>query len=167
MSALAGPALVEGKADATVQFIPMGAKQKDVPTVHPVNGKFRALLPEGRYRVKCGGEEQTQDCLPAGVVHLDLRSGHMLDFEMSTISHKDSDVRISLKARGEGRHSFRLRCDNLTVTEAQKELNLKRGGVGTVEWNGRINSLESPWVLVVVPDGNLERRKELMGAAWE
>jgi len=44
---------------------------------------------------------------------------------------------------------------------------LKRGSVGTLEWSGRITSMESPWVAVVIADENPTIRKELIGAAWE
>src|SRR5262245_40861307 len=166
MRDLAGPALVEGEADATVEFVPAGPKQKAIVTVHPVNGHFQTTLPEGRYIVKSHGEQQTQICLPAGVYHMDLRSGRMLNFEISTIWHKGSEVRIRLRAQGQGNHYFAIRSDNLTISEPQKELKLKRGSVGTLEWSGRIDSLDSPWAVVVVADENLENRKELLGAAW-
>jgi hypothetical protein len=167
MRDLAGPALVEGKADAAVAFVTAGLKQKAVSTVHPVNGEFRARLPEGRYTVKCRGEELTTVYLPAGVSHLDLRPGRALDFEISTVWHKGNEVRIRLSARGQGKHSFSLRSENLTLEDPQKELSLKRGSVGNLEWSGRINSLDSPWVVVAVADENLENRRELMGVAWE
>ena len=164
MRDLAGPALVEGKSDAVVEFCPLGLNQNAVTKVQPVNGQFRATLPEGKYRVECHGQEQTLVCLPAGQYHLDLRPGRALEFELATISHHDSEVRLRLTARGLGRHSFSLRSDNLTIAEAQKEVSLKRGSVGTVEWSGRVDSNETPWVVVVVPDENLEKRKELIGA---
>jgi hypothetical protein len=167
MRDLAGPAIVEGKAEAAVEFSLVGSKPKDSFTVHPVNGQFRATLNEGRYTVKSGGEEQTQVFLPAGVYHLDLRPGRSLDFGISTVWRKGGEVRIRLTARGQGRHSFSVRSDNLTTSDPQKELSLKRGSAGTLEWSGRINSLDTPWVIVVVADDNLESRKELMGASWD
>jgi hypothetical protein len=167
MRDLAGPALVQGRADTVVEFVPADSKQRVLLKVHPVNGQFRAKLPEGRYTVKCHGEEQTQVCLPAGVYHLDLRPGRVVDFEISRIWLKGSEVRIRLSARGQGRHNFSVRSDNLTAGDAQKELSLNRGRVGTLEWSARINSSESPWVVVVVADKNQENRKELIGAAWD
>ena len=166
MHDLAGSALVEGKADAAVEFVPAGSNRKAALSVHPVNGQFRATLPESRYTVKCGGEERTLVCLPAAVYHLDLWPGRLLDFEISAIRHSGNEVRIRLRARGQGKHSFSVRSDNLTVDDAQKELSLNRGRVSALEWSGRIDSLDSPWVVVVVADENLEDRKELMGAAW-
>ena len=105
--------------------------------------------------------------LPAGTYHLDLRPGQALDFEISMFSSGDGSVRIRLSARGDGSHRFSIRTDNLTLSDTQKELSLKRGSVGTVEWSGRITSLDSPWVAVVISDDNPAVRKELVGAAWE
>jgi len=166
MRDLAGPAVVAGEAQAQVEFIPAGPKQKPIQTVHPVDGRFRTTLPEGRYTVKCQGEQQKQVCLPAGVYHLDLRPGRMLDFEISTVWHKDNEVRIKLSARGQGSHHFSVRTENLTVSDPQRDLGLKRNRVGTLEWSGRIDSSQSPWVAIVVADGNLQNLKELRGAAW-
>ena len=63
--------------------------------------------------------------------------------------------------------AFVLRVDNLTVDGAARELALHSGVAGTLEWRGRIASLDAPWVAVVVPDDDLTLRKEVLGAAWE
>jgi hypothetical protein len=125
------------------------------------------MLPEGKYTVRCHGEEQARVFLPAGIYHMDLRPGQALDFEISRISSDNGEVRIRLSARGDGRHRFSIRTDNLTLSDAQKELILKRGSVGTLEWSGRITSPDSPWVAVVTADEDPAVRKELVGAAWE
>jgi len=125
------------------------------------------MLPEGKYTVRCQGEEQTRVLLPAGTYHLDLRTGHALDFEISRVRSGDGTVRIRVSARGNGRHRFTIRTDNLTLAEAQKELDLKQASIGTLEWSGRIISPDSPWVAVVIADEDPTIRKELVGAAWE
>ena len=160
---MAGPALVEGKAEARVEFVSVGSEHHTTLSVQPVNGKFRAMLHEGKYSVRCKGEQQTVVCLPAGVYHLDLRPGGVTDFEIATIWHKGSEIHLRLTARGEGKHYFSIRSDNLAVEDAQKELRLKHAAVGTLEWTARINSLDSPWVVVAAADDNLENRKELIG----
>jgi len=96
-----------------------------------------------------------------------LRAGLALDFELSKLSSADGVVRIRVSARGNGRHRFSIRTDNLTLPDAQKELNLKQASIGTLEWSGRIISPDSPWVAVVIADENPAVRKELVGAAWE
>jgi hypothetical protein len=167
MRDLAGPALVEGQADSPVEFIANGSGPGTVTRANPTNGQFRAMLPEGKYTVRCHGEEQARIFLPADTYHLDLRPGHALEFEISKLSSGDGEVRIRVSARGEGTHRFNIRTDNLTLPNAQKELILKRGSLGTLEWSGRITSSDSPWVAVVIGDENTAIRKELLGAAWE
>ena len=125
------------------------------------------MLPEGKYTVRCHGEEQARTFLPAGTYHLDLRSGQAFDFEITKLSSGDGQVRIRVSARGNGSHRFNIRTDNLTLPDAQKELILKRGSAGTLEWSGRITSLDSPWVAVVIADENPAIREELMGATGE
>jgi hypothetical protein len=74
----AGPALVEGEADSNVEFIPTGARSGTVVQAVPVQGKFRAMLPEGIYTVRCNGLEQSRVFLPAGTYRLDLRPGRAM-----------------------------------------------------------------------------------------
>jgi len=184
MRDLAGPALVEGQADSPVEFIPNIRNDKNILPLpirwgegwgegqsviqaNPTNGQFRAMLPEGKYIVRCHAEEQERIFLPAGAYHLDLRPGQALDFEISKVSPDAGEVRIRVNARGVGSHRFNIRTDNLTLPDEQKELSLKRGSSGTVEWSGRITSMDTPWVAVVIADENSTVRKELIGAVWE
>jgi hypothetical protein len=167
MRDLAGPALVEGQADSPVDFIPVGLEPAAVIRARATNGQFRAFLPQGKYAVQCQGARYAKTFLPTGTYHLDLRRGRASDFEISKIASNDGDVRINLKARGEGIHRFSIRTDNLVLQDTQKELTLKRGSEVSQEWSGRIRSLDSPWVAVVMADQDPANRKELMGAAWE
>lgn len=167
MRDLAGPALVEGQADSPVEFIPKGVRSAAVSRVVPVKGKFRVMLPEGAYTVRCRRQEQAQAFLPAGKYYLDLRPGRSLDYDVSKLQSRDGEVRIKVSARGDGHHSFRFRTDNLDLPEAAKELSLKPGTVGALEWQGRIRSPDTPWIAVVIADEDPANRKELMGAAWE
>ena len=167
MRELAGPALVEGQANSPVEFIANSSEPSAVIRANPTNGQFRAMLPEGKYTVRCHGEEQARIFLPAGTYHLDLRPGQALDFEISKLLSDAGEVRIRVSARGNGSHRFSIRTDNLTLPDAQKELILKRGSTGTLEWSGRITSPDTPWVAVAVADEDPTMRKELMGNAWE
>jgi hypothetical protein len=167
MRDLAGPALVEGQSASTVQFIAPSSQPSTVISANPTNGQFRVFLPEGRYAIRCRGEERVATFLPAGTYHVDLRPGRALDFEISQMASADGEVRIQLKARGDGIHLFNLRTDNLTIQDARRELILKRGTVGTLEWSGRITSGQTPWVAVVIADDHPTNRKELTGSAWE
>jgi hypothetical protein len=166
MRDLAGPALVEGQADSPIDFLPIGSGAPTAIRANPTNGQFRVFLPQGKYTVQCQGGRYATTFLPTGTYHLDLRSGRAFDFEISKIMSTDKDVRISLKARGEGIHRFSIRTHNLVLQDTQKELTLKSGREGRLEWSGKIRSLDTPWVAVVMADENVTNRKELMGAAW-
>jgi hypothetical protein len=167
MRDLAGPALVEGQADSTVEFISMGAGSNSVTRAQPVHGQFRVFLPEGSYTLQCDGFEQKQVFLPASRCRLDLRPGHVLDYELSTLRSADGGVRIKLKAHGSGRHAFRIRTDNLTLSEGEKELSLSPGSRGILEWQGDVGSPATPWTAVVIADDDLTNRKELTGNVWQ
>lgn len=74
---------------------------------------------------------------------------------------------IKVTVRGSGDHRFTVRTDNLTVDGAEKQVTLRAGAAGTVEWRARITAQDTPWVAVVYPDDELMSRKEVTGAAWE
>jgi hypothetical protein len=167
MRDLSGPALIEGQADSPVDFIATDSGPGAVTQANPTNGQFRVLLAEGKYTVRCHGEEQSRIFLPTATYHLDLRSGHTLDFEISKLSSADGKVRIRVSARGDGTHRFSIRTENLTLPDAHKELIFKQGSMDTLDWSGRVTSPDTPWVAVVIADGDPAIRKELMGAAWE
>ncbi len=167
MRDLAGPALVEGKAGSEVEFREAISGQRILVQGDSATGRFRAMLPEGKYLVRCHGEELTRTFLPSATYELDLRPGRALDFEVSGTTSGTGEVMIKVNARGSGGHRFGIRADNLTLIGPRKELILKPGSAGTLVWRGRIISPDTPWVAVVIPDDDLSLRKEVMGAGWE
>ncbi len=167
MRDLAGPALVEGQANSLVEFDETATKQAMEVKPDPATGHFRTMLPEGEYIVRCKGEERTLTFLPTARYNLDLRPGRLLSFQLSNETSSSGDVTIKVTARGSGSHRFTLRADNLTVGVLEKELVLRSGSTGTLEWRGRIGTLDSAWIAVVLPDDELSSRKEVAGAAWE
>ncbi len=161
MRDLGGPALVEGQADSVVDFQETTYGQRFEVKPELPGGRFRALLPEGKYTVRCNGEEQTRTFLPGATYDLDLRTGSGLDFEVSKDTSGAGEVTIKVSARGNGPHRFAIRAENLTLNGAEKELTLRTGSTGTLEWRGRIASADTPWVVVVVPDQTVSLRKEM------
>jgi hypothetical protein len=90
----------------------------------------------------------------------------MLDFDISKRLSGDGELQIQVNVRGYGRHRFSIRTDNLSLPDAPKELTLKRGSTGSLEWRGRIRSPDTSWIALVIADDNPTIRKELMGTAW-
>jgi hypothetical protein len=66
-------------------------------------------------------------------------------------------------ARGAGTHTFTLRTDNLDVDRPARRVALREDRETVVEWTGRIARTDTPWVVVVVPDGDVAHRRELFG----
>lgn len=70
---------------------------------------------------------------------------------------------IRVTAKGRGRHRFALRTDNLVVNPQARELVLKEGVEGMVEWKVAVKEKNTPWVAVIYPDDDLAARKEVRG----
>jgi len=166
MRDLTGPALIEGKASSSVEFTENATGLRIVANTNPANGIFRIMIPEGNYTIRSNGQECKKQVLPGGTYSLDLRPGHALDFEVKGVASVKDEVTVKLTARGSGSHRFAIRTDNLKITGKQKDLILKTGQTGTLEWHGSIISKDTPWVVVVIPDDNLLAKKELLGTIW-
>jgi hypothetical protein len=162
-----GPAMVEGRAAGPVIFKEVDTKY--VITVSPdkSTGHFKTTVPEGKYVVISNGGEQTQTFLPGGSYHLDCRSNFLLSYQITERVSPKGNVVIKLTAQGNGLHHFKIRADNLVITNDPSEIKLKPGSTSSFEWIGYINSLDTPWVAVVVPDDDISQRKEVRGAIWE
>jgi len=90
---------------------------------------------------------------------------HALDFKLAATTEETGLVTIRLTASGEGRHEFTLRAWNLDLVRPARVLALRPGAPGEVIWKARLISPDAPWVAVAFPDGDLARRKELVGWA--
>ena len=162
-----GPATVEGQAGKTVTFKEIGAGQIITVSPNKSTGHFKSTMPEGKYIVMSDGGQQTQTFLPGSFYHLECRPNLLLNYEVSKEVTANGDITIKLKVRGKGIHHFNIRTDNLSVSSPEKSVSLKAGEITNFEWFGRITMKETPWVAVIVPDGNLSAKKEVRGAFWE
>jgi hypothetical protein len=158
----AGGALATGRTapgEAVVEFREAATAKIVAVRPDPRTGSFRAVLPEGRYTVRCGAGERTATLLAAGTVFLDLRPGHVFDFTLAGTTRPDGRVTIRLAARGQGTHRFAIRADNLQIAAPERTLDLT--SAREITWQGKVSSADAPWVAVVVPDGDLAARQEV------
>jgi hypothetical protein len=73
---------------------------------------------------------------------------------------------VQLEAEGTGPHRFTLRASNLQLSEpAEQKTNLAPGHKHAITWHARIADVRTPWVGVIVQDGDVEKRMELTGVA--
>ncbi len=94
----------------------------------------------------------------------DVQPPRTISYSVSATTRTDGTVTIRLEARGNGRHQFVLRSDNLDVAQGAKSLTLQPGRPGFVRWTGRVRSAAGPWVGVVVADGDVAGRREVIGS---
>jgi hypothetical protein len=168
MEDLAGPAVVSGvagpgKRDA-IEF-----RKPDsgvVANAHlDASGSFRTTLTPGSYTVTQGPLTSKLTVLPGGTYYLDLRPDRLLTFETSSEQDNSGDTILHVVAKGSGSHQFAVRTDNLSVSDAAKTVDLGAASSKTIEWHARVNDRLSPWVAVVVPDGDLAAKQEATGVA--
>ena len=166
MRDLEGPAVIQGKTNEPVEFKNLQSGLQTI--VKPDSaGKFRIILPEGRYLVKSNGLEQTCTFLPAGTYDMDLRQENAFAFEVSSTTSGNGEVILTAIVHGTGSHKLSLRTNNLAIKEPAKQIYLKSGGRITLRWHGKIESEDESWVAVIIPDKNISNHKELTGFARE
>ena len=166
MQELAGPSLVEGiiepGSSGKVNFI-----EKTTGRILSVNaennGKFRLFIPEGKYKVRSDNQQTRLIALPGGSYYLDLRDSYTLDLFIEAETKDDGEVTIKLNAKGEGTHSFEIRTENLNIDQTKRKITLSSCNLEIIEWNAEIQSTDKPWVAVIVPNNNIERRMEVIG----
>ncbi|MFC0516963.1 glycoside hydrolase family 9 protein [Mucilaginibacter angelicae] len=162
-----GPAIVDGQANGPVTFKETTTGQLITVTPNSSTGHFKTTMPEGKYIISSDGTEQTQTFLPAASYHLECRADKLLKYDVSQNITSNGGITIKLKVQGNGSHSFNIRTDNLSLASASKQITLQTGTAQSFEWKGRITDKDTPWVAVVIPDGDMSHRKEIRGAVWE
>jgi hypothetical protein len=131
--------------------------------VTPVDGIFRLLLARGNYAVKQGATHTTLTAVSGGSYRMDLRYNKAIDFKVTTEAEDHDHLTVRVSASGNGEHQFSIRAENLEFAEADKRtVDLSRGD-GEAVWHARIKSGDTPWVAVVIPDNEIDRRKEISG----
>jgi hypothetical protein len=162
------PASMRGIADPgvhePVQFRERQSGQVTTVTPGPMDGEFNLHLPEGRYDVRQGSARTTVTVLPGGHYNLDLRRDHLLDVKVTYEDPGHGELVLRVFAEGAGRHTFTIRCDNLSLKEQEtRELDLTSGKPQEAVWHTRVVSPATPWVALVISDSNLWERRELTG----
>jgi len=82
-------------------------------------------------------------------------------FVVTASATGDGRVAVRLSATGEGEHTFELRSSNLTVERPFRPVTLRAGTPVTLEWRARPADAGAPWVAVVIPDGDVTRRRDV------
>jgi len=87
-----------------------------------------------------------------------------LHWSFSQQTQSDGRVTITLEVSGSGEHRFDVRTHNLVDLERSKTVRLQTGRPQRLTWHCRIELADAPWIVVVLPDGQLDQRQEVLGA---
>jgi hypothetical protein len=170
MQDLHGAPVVEGNASAQskqpIEFHDEKSGHVTQISVNPADGRFRAQIPQGKYTIRQGSARTTLTALPGGVYHLDLRANQVLDFQLSTENTIANEVKLRVHAVGAGAHTLEIRVSNLDMPEiGSQKIDLRTGHDADIIRTGRILAPGTPWVIVVIPDGQLNEHQEITGIA--
>jgi len=91
------------------------------------------------------------------------KNENSLRFEVSEKSISNGEVTITARVQGSGSHNFFIRTSNLKIKGPAKGVNLKSGNITTLGWHAKTESVDEPWVAVIVADNDLASHKELIG----
>lgn len=84
------------------------------------------------------------------------------DFRVTATTAADGEVTIHATVSGGAAvRTLSLRTENLRVARLSRTVPRRPGRPVTVEWRGRPTAADVPWVAVVVPDGDVSRRREV------
>ncbi|HUQ82884.1 MAG TPA: glycoside hydrolase family 9 protein [Gemmatimonadaceae bacterium] len=83
------------------------------------------------------------------------------DFTVTSTS-AGGEVTIRLTSNAARSRSFTVRSANLTVDRPTRVVAAEAGKPVSIEWKARIKSAAMPWTAVVIPDGDVARRREVI-----
>jgi Glycosyl hydrolase family 9/Cellulase N-terminal ig-like domain len=161
LSAIDGPAVVQGHADSVIRFVETTTNDSVVVKPEKPDGHFFVKLPEGIYQIKSAAFRQASTFLPGGTYTFDLRADSALTLTAHRKTSAANEVVIFVSLRGKGLHRVALRADGVVFTQAEKSVQLQAGDETAVEFHGKIVSPKVPWVVLVVPDGDWRKGKEV------
>ncbi|MGC1414400.1 MAG: glycoside hydrolase family 9 protein [Candidatus Acidiferrum sp.] len=168
MQDLHGSPVVEGNADPSsqepIEFRDLATGHLTQVSADPAAGKFRAQIPQGSYDVRQGLAHTTLTALTGGVYPLELRPDRAFNLTVSADSPKAGEVTLHLQAEGAGKHSLDLRTFNIEFPEqGTQTIEPHPGHDIQLVKRGHVLTPGIPWVIVVIPDGNLNEHRELTG----
>ena len=168
MQDISVPATIRGFADPSNHEAIEFREERSGQLIHVAassDGEFSVRLSEGHYYVHHGTAHTSVTVLPGGIYSLDLRPEYFLDFKVTSRPAPKSDIVVRLEASGAGDHAFSIRSDNLVLPDpTMQNVHLSAGSKKEFVWRAHVVSPETPWVAVVVPDGEMNERVEVTGA---
>lgn len=128
-------------------------------------GLFKINLPAGSYEINIDDLSRKIILLPGKSYDLSLSTKHYINFDIKQEEiHIGSDrLTLEIIVRGKGRHEVAIRTFNCSVAEPEKIIDLKDNEKMLIELDVQITEIQKPWVMVIIPGGELNWKKEILG----
>jgi hypothetical protein len=170
MQDLHGALVIEGHADASsrkpIEFREEKTGRVTQVVANSADGTFRMQLPQGKYAVQQGAAHTTITALSGGIYPVELRADRAFDLKVSTETTTANEIKLRIHAEGAGTHTLEIRSSNLEFNEpGTVKVEVRSGHDAELTRQGRITSPETPWVIVVIPDGAMNEHREATGVA--
>ena len=153
------PARIHGGARVAVEL----REQRTGALIHLAAGAFDRVLPAGIYAASYGGVGRSLELVGGRAYRLTFDPRSILSIALEAAQAEPGVLDLRVRALGAGSHSLELRACNLVVARARRRMTLKSGVANVWQQRVTIRDREKPWVLVVVPDRDMDARQELYG----
>ena len=165
MSDLAGTACISGK-------LPLGINN-DIQILDKVTGKLRSTitgsqekefqvnLPEGQYLIRDQNLEKEITLLPGE--KYDLNPERFFDIQAVSKTVKHKNVTITLKVKSNCEFTIEARSCNIEIDKDAWEIQPANEKFQLINLYGEIKNQKEPWLIVLIPDGNIADKIELYG----
>lgn len=161
LSAIEGPALVNGQADSAVHFIELSSGKETLVTPPNPSGAFSVHLPEGHYKITSSNVSIEQNLLPGSDYSFDLRKDSTLNLAVRR-SISGGNLMLRVTVQGAGRHRIAVRADGVDFGAPERTVELRTGKETVIEFKGRLAPGE-PWIAVLAQDGDWIHGREIRG----
>jgi len=86
------------------------------------------------------------------------------DFSVTSSTAANGEVTLRLTSTSGEPQSFAMRSENLTVDRPIRSVQRGAGKPVTIEWKARPKTADISWVAVVIPNGDVSRRREVVAS---
>jgi hypothetical protein len=162
------PALVTGSVATGPGAVitlngPEGEPEKTIKTDR--DGNFSVVLNPGSWQFRYKDLVMNLKVLRGCDYHINLDPANNLDFTAAIYRNTEAagTLEVRIMAEGLGNHSFQLLNSTGTPDTSTLQVELQPGEKQEVSFNVSQLPGDTPWVMVVVPDGDYHKRHELTG----
>jgi hypothetical protein len=153
------PARIQGMATAATTL----RNHRTGKTVRIPTGRFNQLMPAGRHSATFGGVESTLDLVDGRHYRISFDPQHAIRMALSAESDKIGAVQLELHLSGRGKHEVELRLFNCETSNTTRRVSLTADANATLVWQLHVVDPLKPWMVVAIPDSELDQRQEIFG----